>query len=110
MYICIYSLVLHDHNVVHIVQIYFNIYSVHVGRFRSSQVIEALRDLLYNSEANVRAVAAVSLAKTGASDSMTVKCLMKCLNDKDRLVREAGCLALGHLKAKQAVPKILHIW
>ena len=35
---------------------------------------------------------------------------MKCLNDKDRLVREAGCLALGHLKSKQAVPKIVQLW
>ena len=38
------------------------------------------------------------------------KQLMKSLNDKDRLVREAGCLALGHLKSQQAVPKLVQLW
>ncbi|XP_067673831.1 uncharacterized protein [Haliotis asinina] len=81
-----------------------------LGRFRSNAVIDALRDLLTDPDANVRAVAAVSLARTEASDSHTVKHLLKILNDKDRLVREAGCLALGHLQAKSAVKKLLHMW
>ncbi|KAL5017041.1 hypothetical protein ScPMuIL_006630 [Solemya velum] len=81
-----------------------------LGKFRSTEVQEALRDLLYNQDANVRAVAAVSLAKSGSGGQSTIKHLMKCLNDKDRLVREAGCLALGHLKARQAISKLLHIW
>ena len=38
------------------------------------------------------------------------KQLMKCLNDKDRLVRESGCLALGHMKSQQAVPKLVQLW
>ena len=73
-------------------------------------MINALRDLLRNKSPNVRAVAAVSLVKTGDKDPSTVDNLMKCLNDKDRLVREAGCLALGQLRAKKAVPKLLHLW
>ncbi|XP_046351571.2 uncharacterized protein LOC124132035 isoform X2 [Haliotis rufescens] len=81
-----------------------------LGRFRSLAVIDALRDLLTDSDANVRAVAAVSLARTEANDSQTVKHLLKILNDKDRLVREAGCLALGHLQAQTAVKKLLHMW
>ncbi|KAL8596904.1 hypothetical protein ACOMHN_065853 [Nucella lapillus] len=81
-----------------------------LGKFRSAAVIDALRDLLTDPDANVRAVASVSLARTEANDPVTLKFLSKTLNDKDRLVREAGCLALGHLQAKQAVSKLLHLW
>ncbi|GFR77118.1 protein FAM65A [Elysia marginata] len=81
-----------------------------LGKFRTAAVIDALRDLLSDEDANARAVAAVSLARTDANDPVTVKFLMKTLNDKDRLVREAGCLALGHLQARQAVNKLLHMW
>ncbi|XP_041376962.1 uncharacterized protein LOC121389409 [Gigantopelta aegis] len=81
-----------------------------LGKFRSTAVIDALRDLLTDKNANVRAVAAVSLARTKANDTRTVQHIMKCLQDNDRLVREAGCLALGHLKAKVAVKKILNMW
>ncbi|XP_005093196.1 uncharacterized protein LOC101851332 [Aplysia californica] len=81
-----------------------------LGKFHSAAVIDALRDLLNDVDANVRAVAAVSLARTETNDPVTNKFLMKTLNDKDRLVREAGCLALGHLKVKQAVSKLLHLW
>jgi len=52
----------------------------------------------------------VSLARTDSNDPVTSKFLMKTLNDKDRLVREAGCLALGHLKVEKAVSKLLHLW
>ncbi|XP_060063774.1 uncharacterized protein LOC132544218 [Ylistrum balloti] len=82
----------------------------HLGQFQSPRVIESLRDLLYNEDPNVRAVASVSLAKTGNSEKLTIKRLMKALNDKDRLVREAGCLALGHIKAKEAIPALLRLW
>ncbi|XP_062582549.1 uncharacterized protein LOC134244307 [Saccostrea cucullata] len=81
-----------------------------LGKYQSASVIESLRDLLRNQDSNIRAVAAVSLAKTGNQDKSTINALLKCLRDKDRLVREAGCLALGHMKAKMAVPKLLHLW
>lgn len=92
-----------------VLSFYFKSISV-TGRFQSSAVINALRDLLRNKSSNVRAVAAVSLVKSGDKDPSTVDNLMKCLNDKDRLVREAGCLALGQLQSKKAVPKLLHLW
>lgn len=93
-----------------------NVYKVvHVlafflGKYQSASVISSLKDLLRNEDSNIRAVAAVSLAKTGNQDKSTINVLLKCLNDKDRLVRESGCLALGHIKAKRAVPKLLHLW
>ncbi|KAJ8312841.1 hypothetical protein KUTeg_010214 [Tegillarca granosa] len=61
-----------------------------LGRFQSNQVIENLRDLSRDKDSNIRSVAAISLAKTGNMDQKTIKVLMNCLNDKDRLVREAG--------------------
>ena len=38
-----------------------------IGKFRSKSVIEALLDLLTDNDKNVCAVAAISLARTGAS-------------------------------------------
>lgn len=92
---------------------HINVYRLlHVlsGKYQSASVINSLKDLLRNEDSNIRAVAAVSLAKTGNQDKSTINVLLKCLNDKDRLVRESGCLALGHMKAKRAVPKLLHLW
>jgi hypothetical protein len=66
-----------------------------------------LRDLLRNKSSNVRAVAAVSLVKSGDKDPSTVDNLMKCLNDKDRLVREAGCLALGKTMFGSSLPPVV---
>ena len=47
---------------------------------------------------------------SGEATNKIVKALLGTLSDRDRLVRESGCLALGHLKAHAAVPKILHLW
>ena len=73
-------------------------------------MIAALTDLLSDPDANVRAVATVSLARTEARDPLTVRHVLRVLGDRDRLVREAGCLALGHLQARQAVSKLTHLW
>ncbi|KAL8576103.1 hypothetical protein ACOMHN_001453 [Nucella lapillus] len=81
-----------------------------LGKFRSAAVIDALRDLLTDPDANVRAVATVSLSRTNANDPVTIRHILRTLSDKDRLVREAGCLALGHLKARQAISKLSHLW
>ena len=51
-----------------------------------------------------------TFSPTGADSKEVISALMKTLSDKDRLVRESGCLALGHLKAKAAVQKIVHLW
>ena len=80
------------------------------GHMRSKAVIEALIDLLEDHDNNVRTVAALSLAKTGEDSPKVIDKLLMCLESEDRLVRESGCLALGHLQAKKAVPKLIHLW
>ncbi|XP_077995737.1 protein tirA-like isoform X2 [Glandiceps talaboti] len=80
-----------------------------LGKFNSSSVVGALLDLITDKDENVRTIAAISLAKTGSTSNQVTKKLMMLLNDKDRLVRESGCLALGHLKVKQAVPKLVQL-
>ena len=80
------------------------------GKFRSRAVVEALLDLLVDRENNVRAVAAISLAKAGGENKRVVPALIKRLSDKDRLVRESACLALAHLKAQAAVQKLVQLW
>ena len=84
--------------------------SLFSGKFNSTAVIEALKDLLEDKDNNIKAVAAISLAHTGNSNPAIMARLQKCLDVNDRLVREAGCLALGHLKATSAVPKLIHLW
>ena len=87
-------------------------YSLNIltGKFRSAGVVEALIDLLSDADYNVRAVAAISLARTGSDAPRVINALQKCLNEKDRLVRESACLALGHLKAESVVMKLVQLW
>ena len=66
--------------------------------------------LLDDSDPNIRAVAAISLARTEVFNAKIIAKLRKSLRDPDRLVRESGCLALGHLKAEKAVPDIVSLW
>ena len=70
----------------------------------------ALLDLLKDKDNNVKTVAAISLARTGVAKREVKVALIRCLSDKDRLVRESACLALGHLKAEQAVNKLVQLW
>ncbi|PIK55029.1 hypothetical protein BSL78_08077 [Apostichopus japonicus] len=83
-----------------------------LSKFKSSSVIEALLDLCVDTEANVRAVAAISLARSvdDQNNKRVIKVLMNLLSDRDRLVRQSGCLALGHMKATAAVDKLVNIW
>ncbi|XP_033123178.1 uncharacterized protein LOC117121896 [Anneissia japonica] len=82
-----------------------------LAKFNSSSVIESLLDLCVDVDENVRAVAAISLARTGVRDNdHVINTIMKLLKDQDRLVRESGCLALGHIKAKKAIPKLVDMW
>ena len=86
------------------------LFSLLTAKFRSRAVVEALIDLLSDNDNNVRTVAAISLARTGAREPRVIRALLKTLSSKDRLVRESGCLSLGHLKVEEAVPKIVHLW
>ncbi|XP_022338280.2 uncharacterized protein LOC111133865 isoform X1 [Crassostrea virginica] len=81
-----------------------------LGKYKSATVVEALLDLLTDKDVNIQAVAIISLARTGSNDVTTIVNLKKCLKSKDRVVREAACLALGHIKAAQAVEQLVHLW
>ena len=81
------------------------------GKFHSNSVLEALLDLCNDPDENVRAVAALSLARVAQPHNKhAVGRMTNLLKDKDRLVRESGCLALGHIKAENAVPELVNMW
>ena len=73
-------------------------------------MVEALLQLMTDPDPNVRAVAAISLGRTGRSEEQIIDELIKLLDDKDRIVRQSACLSLGTLKAVKAVPAIGNIW
>jgi HEAT repeat protein len=90
--------------------IYQYMYCFNLGKFKSLTVIGALRDLLTDKDVNVQAVAIISLARTGAHDIDTIVALRKCLRAKDRIVREAACLSLGHLGVDAAIEELVNLW
>ncbi|XP_062503988.1 uncharacterized protein LOC134180801 isoform X2 [Corticium candelabrum] len=67
-----------------------------LAKFRSSTVVAALIKLLQDQDANIRAVAALSLSH--------------CEQNEDRLVRESCCISLGNLGSTAAIDKLAHIW
>ena len=73
-------------------------------------MVEALLKLLDDPDPNVRAVAAISLGRTGCKDDKVVDELIKLLKDNDRIVRQSACLSLGAMKAAKAAAHIGHIW
>jgi HEAT repeat protein len=73
-------------------------------------VVEALLQLFSDPDPNVRAVAAISLGRTGRSEEYIIDALIKLLEDGDRIVRQSACLSLGTLKAVKAIPHIGNIW
>ncbi len=82
-----------------------------LSKFHSNSVVEALLDLCNDPDENVRAVAALSLARVAEpSNKYAIKRMMLLLKDKDRLVREGGCLALGHIKASEAASELVNLW
>ncbi|XP_033627657.1 protein tirA-like [Asterias rubens] len=82
-----------------------------LSKFHSNSVVEALLDLCNDPDENVRAVAALSLARVAEpSNKYAIKRMMHLLKDKDRLVREGGCLALGHIKASEAASELVNLW
>lgn len=69
-------------------------------------MIEALLTLLSDQDPNVRAVAVISLGRTGTTEDFVIDAVIKLLNDVDRIVRESACLSLGTMKAIKAIPAI----
>ena len=75
-----------------------------------AKLVDALIELLKDSDYNIRTVAASALSHSGSGNTRVLQALEKGLHDKDRLVRESSCLALGHLKDDSAVPTLLQLW
>ena len=84
--------------------------SLYPAAFQNPAVVEALLQLFSDPDPNVRAVAAISLGRTGRSEEFVVDALIKLLEDNDRIVRQSACLSLGTLKAVKAIPAIGNIW
>ncbi len=81
-----------------------------VAAFQNPAVVEALMNLLDDEDPNVRAVAAISLGRTGITDETVIDRLIELLKDQDRIVRQSACLSLGTMKAVKAIPHIGNIW
>ncbi|KAK7087902.1 uncharacterized protein [Littorina saxatilis] len=81
-----------------------------LGKFQFPAIVTGLAELLTDSDANIRAVAAIALAKAGKGQSSTVQKLVSLLEDEDRLVRESACLSLGYMQAVDAVDAIVDRW
>ncbi len=73
-------------------------------------MVEALLKLLDDKDPNVRAVAAISLGRTGCTEERVIDSLIELLKDGDRIVRQSACLSLGAMKAVKAIPHIGNIW
>lgn len=79
--------------------------------YNSKAAQETLMDLTRDSDPNVRATAAVTLAKvTEPGDKKVSDRLGLLLKDKDRLVRESACVALGRIKADDKVNDLVKVW
>ena len=83
-----------------------------LGKFKSPAVQEALLDLLKDPDPNVRSVAALSVARVSLEgDEFKIATrVARLLKDRDRLVRESACVALGRMKAENKVPDLVNVW
>ncbi|XP_063718159.1 uncharacterized protein LOC134845196 isoform X2 [Symsagittifera roscoffensis] len=79
--------------------------------YNSRAAQETLMDLTRDRDPNVRATAAVTLAKVvEEGDSRVADRLAALLKDKDRLVRESSCVALGRIKSVEKVGDLVRVW
>ena len=81
-----------------------------LASFKTPAVVRSLLDLLEETDANLRAVACISLSKVGEDNQEVFEALISATQDADRLVREASILSLGKMKCEQAIPRILQAW
>ena len=83
-----------------------------LGKFKSPAVQEALLDLLKDPDPNVRSVAALSVARVSLEgDELKIATrVARLLKDRDRLVRESACVALGRMKAQNKVSDLVNVW
>ncbi|XP_075248567.1 uncharacterized protein LOC142341484 isoform X2 [Convolutriloba macropyga] len=79
--------------------------------YNSRAAQETLMDLTRDRDPNVRATAAVTLAKVvDEGDQRAADRLATLLKDKDRLVRESSCVALGRIKCTEKVNDLVRVW
>ncbi|XP_078600214.1 uncharacterized protein LOC144875215 isoform X2 [Branchiostoma floridae x Branchiostoma japonicum] len=76
-----------------------------LAKYRSKAVVDALLDLLNDTDPNVRAVAAVTLAKSGNAEDQEV---IKRRNDTISTVREAASVSLEKIGGEEA-EKAIHM-
>eukprot|EP00051_Salpingoeca_urceolata_P001149 m.38935 g.38935 ORF g.38935 m.38935 type:complete len:440 (+) comp11222_c1_seq2:125-1444(+) len=93
-----------------------------LANIQSASVIGALRRLLTDKDANVRAIACVSLGRVSRATAETpvaikdqlrraeLQMIAVGLKDPDRLVREASAMALANLGSTDGIPGIVHLW
>ena len=81
-----------------------------IGKFQTPDVVDALLKLLDDPDPNIKAVAAISLGRTGTKEKAVINRLMLLLDDNDRICRQSACLSLGHIQAEEAVSKISNLW
>lgn len=80
------------------------------ARFGSSTVVAAFLQLLHDQDANIRAVAALSLSHCGYKSAQMEVALIASLNDEDRIVRESCCISLGNMGCTAATATLADLW
>jgi len=84
-----------------------------LGQYQTPEIVAGLTELLNDVDPNIRTVATLALGRcVSAVDSFAdiVHCLVKMIKDPDRLVRQAACISLGHMRAGDAVKTLVHVW
>lgn len=81
----------------------FQWYNAMLGSFCSQHVLV----WMYNSNARYILLSFLYLE---TRNHRVIKKLIKTLKDDDRMVREAACLSLGHLKSTEAIPHVVNVW
>jgi len=83
-----------------------------LGTYQTPEIVSGLLQLLTDSDPNIRTVATLALGRCDSSpdvESIVEKLCRSCA-DADRLVRQAACISLGHLRAAGAVKMLVDIW
>jgi hypothetical protein len=81
-----------------------------LSKFGSATVVAALLQLLQDQDANIRAVAALSLSHCGHQSAQIERALIRGLGDEDRIVRESCCISLGNIGCTTAIHKLANLW
>ena len=87
-----------------------------LGQYATPEIVAGLTELLNDDDPNIRTVATLALGRCSSSSSESASVdaivgrLLILIKDPDRLVRQAACISLGHLRAGAAVKTLVHVW